>query len=187
MRSRFRVIVIGLVLASIGVLVGLLVKREAELQKEIRSLELRLANADEKVDTFIIRDSIPVAQVKVVEVDKTDYKKALADKKLINDLRLRVSEVESENRMLLSTRDTVVLHHITDTIVAYSDKWNSFSYDTSSGVLDWEIRDSLVTYVTSEWRHHFLWWRWGRKGYSVSIVNFNPKSRIEYSKYIKIK
>ena len=156
-------------------------------EKEISELSTRLAKAEEKVDTFIIRDSIPVTQVKVVEVDKTDYKQQLADRQLIKDLELRVKEVEAENRTLLSTRDTVILNPLNDSVLTYRDRWNSFSYELNSRVLDWEVRDSLVTFVSSEYKHHFLWWRWGRKGYKVSIVNFNPKSRIIYDKYIKIK
>ena len=156
-------------------------------EKEISDLSVRLACAAEKVDTFIIRDSIPVTQIKVVEVDRTDYRKQLADKKLIDDLNLRIREIEAENRTLLSTRDTVVLHPVNDSVLTYSDRWNTFSYELRSRVLDWEVRDSLVTYVSSEYRHHFLWWRWGLKGYKVSHVNFNPKSRIIYDKYIKIK
>lgn len=156
-------------------------------ERQIRDLEVRLAKSEEKVDTFVIRDTIHVAQTKVVEVDRTDYKKQLADKQLIKDLGLKVSELESENRTLLSTRDTVVLNPVNDSILTYSDKWFSFSYDLDSRVLDWEVRDSLTTYVSQEYRHRFLWWKWGRKGYKVTIVNHNPRSRIEYSKFIRIK
>ena len=156
-------------------------------ERQIRELEVRLAKSEEKVDTFVIRDTIHVAQTKVVEVDRTDYKKQLADRQLIKDLGLKVSELESENRTLLSTRDTVVLNPVNDSILAYSDKWFSFSYDLDSRVLDWEVRDSLTTYVSQEYRHRFLWWKWGRKGYRVTIVNHNPRSRIEYSKFIRIK
>jgi hypothetical protein len=177
-------------LVVVGIVVGMMLSASydrEQYERQIRDLELRLVSADEKVDTFFIHDSIPVAQVRVVEVDKTDYKAQLADKKLIKDLQLRIKEVESENRTLLSTRDTVVLNPLNDSVLTYSDKWNSFSYELKSRVLDWEVRDSLVTFVTSEYRHHFLWWRWGKRGYNVSIVNFNPKSRILYEKYIKIK
>ena len=156
-------------------------------ERQIRELEVRLAQSEEKVDTFVIRDTVHVAQTKVVEVDKTDYKKLLADKELIKDLGLKVSELESENKTLLSTRDTVVLNPINDSVLAYKDKWFSFSYELNTRVLDWEVRDSLTTFVSAEYRHRFLWWKWGRKGYKVTIVNHNPKSRIEYSKYIKIK
>ena len=177
------VFVVGVIIAMLG----LSAREKRAYEKQIRELEVRLATADEKADTFFIHDSIPVYQTKIVEVDKTDYKKLLADKQLIKDLGLKVSELESENRTLLSTRDTVVLKPINDSILTYSDRWNSFSYETKTRVLDWEVRDSLTTYVSQEYRHRFLWWKWGRKGYNVTIVNHNPKSRIEYSKFIKIK
>ena len=35
------------------------------------------------------------------------------------------------------------------------------------------------------YRHHFLWWRWGVKGYKVKVVNFNPHSTIRYNTYVK--
>lgn len=187
MRGKIEYILMGLVAVCVALISLRSFVNEARLRREIRDLEVRLAQSVEKVDTFIIRDSIPVTRIKVVEVDKTDYKAQLADKKLIKDLELRIKEVESENRTLLSTRDTVVLNPLNDSVLTYSDKWNSFSYELKSRVLDWEVRDSLVTFVSSEYRHHFLWWRWGKRGYNVSIVNFNPKSRILYEKFIKIK
>ena len=177
------VFVVGVIFA----LLGLSAREKRAYEKQIRELEVRLAQADEKIDTFIIRDTIRVAQTKVVEVDKTDYKKLLADKELIKDLGLKVSELESENRTLLSTRDTVVLQPVNDSVLAYKDKWFSFPYELNTRVLDWEVRDSLTTYVSQEYKHRFLWWKWGKKGYKVTIVNHNPKSKIEYSKFIKIK
>lgn len=175
------------VMAVIVSMLGLSAKEKRGYERQIEELQLRLAQSVEKIDTFIIRDTIHVAQTKIVEVDKTDYKKLLADKELIKDLGLKVSELEAENRTLLSTRDTVILNPINDSILTYSDRWNSFSYAINTRVLDWEVRDSLTTFVSQEYRHHFLWWKWGRKGYKVTIVNHNPRSRIEYSKYIKIK
>lgn len=157
------------------------------LRKELRDVSVRLAEAEERVDTFIIRDSIPVVETRVVEVDRTDYKKLLADERLIKDLKLKVSDLESENRTLLSTRDTVVLTTVDDSVYSYRDQWCSFSYVQATGVLDWEVRDSLCTFVSTEYRHRFLWWKWGKKGYKVSIVNFNPRSRIEYEKFIRLR
>lgn len=153
----------------------------------IDDLQLRLAEAVENPKVMYIHDSIPVYKYEVVEVDRTDYKKQLADRQLIKDLKLRISEIEAENRTLLATRDTVVLNPLNDSVLSYRDKWAFFRYDISSRVLDWEVRDSLSTFVSTEYRHHFLWWKWGRKGYQVTIVNHNPRSRIEYNKYIKVK
>ena len=184
---------LGLLLLFLGGVIGIVTGISSVVQlrdyaRQVEELSLRLSSSVERVDTFIIRDSIPVWRERIVEVDRTDYKEMLADKALIKDLELRVSEIESENRLLLSTRDTVLLEPLgRDSVVTYRDDWAFFSYDMTSGVLDWEVRDSLLTYVSCEYRHHFLWWKWGKKGYRVSHVNFNPHSRIEYSKFIKIK
>ena len=182
-----KILIVALLLSLVAV-AGYFRYHIKDKEREINTLSMRLALAIEHPDTFFIHDSIPVTQIQVVEVDKTDYKKQLADKELIKELGLRVKEVEAENRFLMSTRDTVVLKpEYSDSILTYRDHWNSFSFELKSGVLDWEVRDSLVTYVSSEYRHHFLWWRWGLKGYKVTNVNFNPKSRIMYNKYIKVK
>ena len=69
----------------------------------------------------------------------------------------------------------------------YKDNWVLFKYLVNERVLDYAVRDSLSTYVAREFKHRFLWWRWGTKGYSVFIVSHNPKTRVEYSKFIKIK
>ena len=159
------------------------------MKSQIRDLQVQLAESSQKVDTFTIRDSIMVWKERIVEVDKTDYKKLLSDRELIKDLQLKVSQLESENRTLLSTRDTVVLHAENDSVFSYRDKWCIFVLviRNEERVLDWEVRDSLTTYVAREYKHKFLWWRWGTKGYNVYIVNHNPKCKVEYNKYIKIK
>lgn len=179
----FYLVVVAFVLA--GVLFASHSSRK--YQREIRDLQIRLAHAEESPDTFFIHDSIPVYKDRVVEVDKTDYKKLLADRELIKSLQLRISQVEAENRMLMSTRDTVVLEPTGDSILTYRDKWLSFSFEPKSRVLGCEVRDSLTTLITREYKHRFLWWRWGTKGYNVYHVNYNPHSRIEYNKFIRVK
>lgn len=188
---RFRFVIL-IVVIFILVLIGFFCCENREnrlLKSQIRDLQVQLAESSQKVDTFTIRDSIMVWKERIVEVDKTDYKKLLSDRELIKDLQLKVSQLESENRTLLSTRDTVVLHAINDSVFSYSDKWCTFVLVNRNDerVLDWEVRDSLTTYVAREYKHKFLWWRWGTKGYNVYIVNHNPKCKVEYNKYIKIK
>ena len=156
-------------------------------EKEIRELSVRLAQAEEHPDTFYIHDSIPVYRDKAVEVDKTDYKKQMADRELIKELGLKVSQLESENRTLLNTRDTVVLEPVNDSVLSYRDNWVTFKYLMNERVLGYSVRDSLSAFVSREYKHRFLWWRWGTKGYNVSIVSHNPKCKVEYNKYIKIK
>jgi len=134
-----------------------------------------------------IRDSIPVVKQRVVEIDKTDYKQLEEDKKLLNDLNLRVDQLVSENKMLREARDSVKMKAVNDSVFAYHDHWADFEYLTRQQLLKYAVRDSFVTNVSRIYKHKFLWWRWGTKGYQVHHVNFNPHVDIKYDQYIMIK
>lgn len=187
--DKIKVYVLGI---AIAIALGLLCseyRANSSLRKELRDLSVQLAESEQKADTFYIRDSIPVFRERVVELDRTDYKKQLSDASLIRDLKLKVSVLESENRLLLSTRDTVFLRSddVSDTLLRYSDKWVDFEYVEPLRELRYAVRDSVSTFVSGEYRHKFLWWRWGLKGWSVTTVSHNPHCKVSYSKFIKIK
>lgn len=160
------------------------------LRDKVRELELLLATGANKVDTFYVHDSIPVWKERVIEVERSDYKELLADRELIKELKLRIAQVEAENRLLLSNRDTVYLHEeLSDSVqvLRYRDSWVDFSYFERDKKLEYSVRDSLTTIVSREYKHHFLWWRWGTKGYNVYIMSHNPHAKVEYNQYIKVK
>ena len=182
----FRLVVILVVCFLLGLLCSEYMANSS-LQSQVKDLQVQLAESQQKADTFYIRDSIPVWKERIVEVDRTDYKKLLADKKLIKELQLKVSQVEAENRLLMGTRDTVYLSKDRDSVLRYHDQWADFSYFEEKRRLEYSVRDSLTTYVTREYKHKFLWWKWGTKGYNVYHVNHNPNSRIYYNKYIRVK
>ena len=182
----FRLVVILTVLCVSGLLCSEY-RANSLLKSEVKDLQVRLAESRQKADTFYIRDSIPVWKERIVEVDRTDYKKLLADRELIKELELRVAQVEAENRMLLGTRDTVYLSKDRDSVLRYHDQWADFAYYEEKKKLEYAVRDSLTTFIAREYKHRFLWWRWGTKGYSVYHVNHNPRSRIYYNKYIRVK
>lgn len=172
-------------------------QRESALNAQIRDLQIQLAHARIPMQTGTIRDSLPTASQQAVEVDKTDYKKQLADRKLIKDLELQISQVKAENTMLRETIGKVKLEPVRpaadslptapDTLFAYHDQWVDFRLNTQDHTLDYAMRDSLKTYIDRIPKHKFLWWRWGTKGYRVKHVNFNPHSKIIYSQTILIK
>lgn len=172
-------------------------QRTVKLQQRISDLEVQLAHATIPMQTGTIRDSLPTASQQAVEVDKTDYKKQLADRKLIKDLELQISQVKAENTMLRETIGKVRLEPVrpaadslptaADTLFAYHDQWVDFRLNTQDHTLDYAMRDSLKTYIDRIPKHKFLWWRWGTKGYLVHHVNFNPHSKIRYSQTIIVK
>lgn len=172
-------------------------QRESALNAQIRDLQIQLAHARIPMQTGTIRDSLPTASQQAVEVDKRDYKKQLADRKLIKDLELQISQVKAENTMLRETIGKVRLEPVrpaadslptaADTLFAYHDQWVDFRLNTQDHTLDYAMRDSLKTYIDRIPKRKFLWWRWGTKGYRVHHVNFNPHSKIRYSQTIIVK
>ena len=202
MEKKYKKILGSLAVLAVLLLVGLAVyyvghQRESALNVQIRDLQIQLAHARIPMQTGTIRDSLPTASQQAVEVDKTDYKKHLADRKLIKDLELQISQVKTENTMLRETIGKVRLEPVrpaadslptaADTLFAYHDQWVDFRLNTQDHTLDYAMRDSLKTYIDRIPKHKFLWWRWGTKGYQVHHVNFNPHSKIKYSQTIIVK
>lgn len=167
-------------------------QRTVKLQQRISDLEVQLAHATIPMKTDTIRDSVPVVIQQIVEIDKTDYKQQAADRQLIKDLQLKVSQIEAENTMLRETLGKVQLQPVkndSDSLFSYHDHWADFELNMQSKQLDYAVRDSLATYVSREYRHSILWGliKWGTKGYNLHIVNFNPHSKIRYSQTIIVK
>lgn len=180
-------IIIALVVAVLVIRIWSSESKRHELERENRELKVELAHATVPVQHTTIRDSLPVATTKIITVDRTDYKKQVADKQLIKDLQIRISELESENRQLLETSSQVTLRPTEgDSVHEYHDKWADFRYTVPTHQLDYAVRDSIVSFITRIPKHRFLWLRWGTKGYEVKIVNFNPNAKVNYNSYIEL-
>jgi len=158
-----------------------------DLKKQVNDLNVELAHSKIPLQKDTIRDSIPVVTQRVIEVDKTDYKQQLADKQLIKDLGLKIDQLVSENKMLRETRDSVLLKAENDSVCSYHDQWADFEYLINRQLLKYAVRDSFDTFINRIYKHKFLWWRWGTKGYQVKHVNYNPNVDIKYNQFILIK
>ena len=159
----------------------------ARLENEKQRLSVELAHAQIPLQRDTIRDSIEVVTQVVVEVAPKSLKDALAeDEQLIKELRLKVKQLEALQTTTIETSDTTPAHHDAgDSLFYYSDQWADLQMSLKDSTFYYNIRDSLSTMVYREYRHHFLWWKWGTKGYRLKIVNFNPHARVTYNKYIK--
>lgn len=189
MKIKERLLFLSVVCFSILCIIGALRYRHKnnELSKQINDLSIQLAHSIIPLQLDTIHDTIHVTTQKVIEVDKTDYKKELADKQLIKDLGLKVDQLVSENKMLRETRDSVKLKPVSDSVLVYHDYWADFEYLAKRQLLKYSVRDSFVTNVSRIYKHRFLWWHWGTKGYQVKHINFNPNVAIKYNQYIILK
>ena len=126
-----------------------------------------------------VRDTVTVVQQKIVEVDRRDYKKLTANADVLRELGSKTSLVLAESEMSKTFSDTV-RPAVQDSLIRYTDAWVEISYRPLDSLFTYSVRDSINVLITKRYKHHFWFIRWGRKSYDVSIVNFNPRSRITH-------
>lgn len=182
--------------------VKLLTSCDWALRKEIESLREELAKQQQYVplqrDT--IRDSVEVITQKVREVEKIKEVLSKEDKQLIKDLGMKVKELEALQKTGIETRDTVYLTAALpqntgqdsvptgqDSLLVYRDAWTEIEYDQRQRKMAYRVKDSLDIALKNEYKHRFLFFKWGTKGYDVKTVNFNPHATIKYNTYVKKK
>lgn len=156
-------------------------RAEQELREQLNGLKLQYAPAER--DT--IRDSVTVITQQVLQMKEEEYKLQAYDRQLLHDLDIRLGQVMADHRTSLSTADTVKTDR-SDSVYTYSDRWLSLSLNTADSILTYRARDSLQTIVYRQYKHRFLWWRWGTRGYDIKVINFNPHSNILYNSYIQV-
>ena len=148
----------------------------------------------------VLKDSSThYAAVTQTVTDKAEMKEALEEQKqLIRELNIKirslqaaqVTATEAEYKVPMpETRHDSVPTISTDSTQKtqpeqynYHTKW--IDVETAGDSLRIRTRDSVTVFITKIYRHRFLFWKWGTKGYNVDIVNHNPHSSITYQKTI---
>lgn len=156
-------------------------KANEALKMQLHQLQLKYSPMQR--DT--IRDSVKLVTQQVMVMDRGEYKLLAADRKLLEELNLKLRQVVSDQRVSMVTSDTVKTNRL-NSVYSYSDAWLSLRLDTADSILTYRARDSLQCIVARQYKHKFLWWKWGTKGYNVKVLNFNPHSTILYNSYIQV-
>ena len=90
-----------------------------------------------------------------------------------------------DGKTKIETRDSIVFV-LKDSCINYKSEWLDIS-----GCLDDTLyinsKDSIVQIFHKEYKHKFLFIKWGFIGIKQKIINFNPKSSIKYSEWIEIR
>lgn len=156
-------------------------KANEALKMQLHQLQLKYSPMQR--DT--IRDSVKLVTQQVMVMDRGEYKLLAADRKLLKELNLKLRQVVSDQRVSMVTSDTVKTKRL-NSVYSYSDHWLELRLDTADSILTYRARDSLQCIVARQFKHKFLWWKWGTKGYNVKVLNFNPHSTILYNSYIQV-
>lgn len=162
-------------------------------QKEIADLKYQLAHAQTFVpldrETVILstHDTVEVVTSSVITAELSALRKQhIIDEQLIKDLGLKLKQLDAVQTTVTETKDTVKADFNDSTkVFSYEDYWSHLEFRPCDSTFYYNIRDSLVTAIHHEYKHKFLWFRWGIKGYKVKHVNFNKNSRIVYNTYVK--
>lgn len=156
-------------------------RADKELREQFNQIALQYAPAE--CDT--IRDSVKVITQKVLMMPPKEYKLTASDRALLQDINLKVNQVVADQRTSIFTSDSVKAEHV-ENIYRYSDTWIDFKLNTADSILTYKARDSLQTIIARQYKHRFLLWKWGTKGYQVKVINFNPHSTLLYNNYIQV-
>ena len=130
-------------------------------------------------------DSICYGSFDVNILSKKEVKSAV-DKTIASEIGMPRSSVESKMALTIATTDTVKLTQKAESIYIYKDRWLDAKVNLYDSTMTYRARDSLSQYIERIYKHKFLFWKWGTKGYRVHIINHNPNSKIEYADYIRV-
>ena len=130
-------------------------------------------------------DSICYGSFDVKVLSKKEVKSAV-DKTIASEIGMPRSSVESKMGLTIATTDTVKLTQMEESIYIYKDRWLDAKVNLYDSTMTYRARDSLSQYIERIYKHKFLFWKWGTKGYRVHIINHNPNSKIEYADYIRV-
>ena len=130
-------------------------------------------------------DSICYGSFDIELLSKKEVKSAV-DKTIASEIGMLRSSVESKMGLTIATTDTVKLTQTEESIYIYKDRWLDAKVNLYDSTMTYRARDSLSQYIERIYKHKFLFWKWGTKGYRVHIINHNPNSKIEYADYIRV-
>lgn len=189
LEQKYNLTVIVLIVCMIIAFIfsGIKESESNKYKKENERLKVELAHAAIDggiIRTDTIRDSIPVYTSQTVTVDKPAFKE-LADLPLLKEINVKPAQAEEYETRVTEIHDTVYMTvHPPDSVLEYKDNWASFRLSLRDSSLVYSVRDSVTAVVYREYKHRFLWWKWGTKGYKVKLINFNPHSTIQYEQFV---
>lgn len=178
-------VVLTAIVAAVGVLLLFGCNGRLKKENELLRRELALAQKYVPLQRDTIRDTVEVVTQKVVEVEKVKSALTKEERELLKDLGLKVRELESLQQTGIVTKDTVWLVEKDSTDgspLVYHDAWTDIEYRDKR--LAYAMRDSLAIALKREYKHRFLFIKWGTKGYEVKVANFNPHSSVRYNTFV---
>ena len=148
-----------------------------------------------------IDSSTMAIDVKTLRFTLDEYKQyRTEDAKLIKKMGIRIKDLEATAKQNIivnapiqaEIRDTLILRDTISQFISTVKMKNPhltlnciIENDTMKGTIVLPVNLHQAIWV--EYKHRFLWWRWGLKVIHQSVRSDNPYVRIKYSEYIYMK
>ena len=135
--------------------------------------------------TYKFRDSLNVVENGKLTLNISELKKNREkDIKLIKELKLKPSQVQTIIKTKIVTKDSIVFQ-LKDSCINYQTEWMDV-HGCVGDTLYITSTDSIAQIAHKEYKHKFWFIKWGLTGFKVKTVNFNPKSTVKSSEWINL-
>ena len=173
------IIILFILLAAVTRLYNITLKEKERFEANQTTLMTSLNN-------FKFRDSLNAVENGRLKLSISELKELReADFKLIKELKLRPKDVETITKVKVVTRDSIIFQ-LKDSCINYESEWTKVS-GCIGETLSIETSDSIVFIAHKEYKHKFLFFRWGLERAKVKIINFNPRSSVKSPEWIDLK
>ena len=173
------IIILFILLAAVTRLYNVTLKKKERFEANQTTLMTSLNN-------FKFRDSLNAVENGRLKLSISELKELReADFKLIKELKLRPKDVETITKVKVVTRDSIIFQ-LKDSCINYESEWTKVS-GCIGDTLSIETSDSIAFIAHKEYKHKFLFFRWGLERAKVKIINFNPRSSIKSPEWIDLK
>ena len=173
------IIILFILLAAVTRLYNITLKEKERFEANQTTLMTSLNN-------FKFRDSLNAVENGRLKLNLSELKELReADFKLIKELKLRPKDVETITKVKVITRDSIIFQ-LKDSCINYESEWTKVS-GCIGDTLSIETSDSIAFIAHKEYKHKFLFFRWGLQRAKVKIINFNPRSSVKSPEWIDLK
>ena len=173
------IIILFILLAAVTRLYNITLKEKERFEANQTTLMTSLNN-------FKFRDSLNAVENGRLKLNLSELKELReADFKLIKELKLRPKDVETIAKVKVVTRDSIIFQ-LKDSCINYESEWTKVS-GCIGDTLSIETSDSIAFIAHKEYKHKFLFFRWGLERAKVKIINFNPRSSVKSPEWIDLK
>ena len=173
------IIILFILLAAVTRLYNVTLKEKERFEANQTTLMTSLNN-------FKFRDSLNAVENGRLKLNLSELKELReADFKLIKELKLRPKDVETITKVKVITRDSIIFQ-LKDSCINYESEWTKVS-GCIGDTLSIETSDSIAFIAHKEYKHKFLFFRWGLERAKVKIINFNPRSSVKSPEWIDLK